>query len=265
MRTLFFCAALAVVPVSAHAQELRDLCPDRPGKGTSACTVDAGHFQLEVDAFDGAFQRVGGVTTDTYYVAAPNLKFGVTDSFDVEAGLAPLVSVRTHDAAGTENASGIGDLYLRGKFQLTAYDGGDFAASLEPFLKAPTAPAAIGNRAWEGGVVAPLALGLGDGWSLSMTPEVDMLADGSGGGHHAAIVNVLGVGRVVAPGLTLGAEVWESTDLDPAGTVQAASFDLDAAWLPTGLPDVQLDCGINLGLNRNAPGTQVYAGVSRRF
>jgi hypothetical protein len=263
IRVFFLAIGFAVLAASAQAQSLRDLCPDRPGKGTSPCTLDAGYFQLEVDALDATFQRADGVATDTYYIAAPTLKYGVTDRFDVEAGLAPLVAVHTHDAAGTQDAKGIGDLYLRGKFQLTSYDGGRFAASLEPVLKAPTAPSAIGNRAWEGGIVVPLALGLDDGWSLSMTPEMDLLADATGSGRHAAFINVLGIGRSVAPGLMLGAEIWESSDLDPAGSIQSTSFDLDAAWQP--VANLQLDCGINFGLNRNTPNSQVYAGVSRRF
>jgi hypothetical protein len=59
--------------------------------------------------------------------------------------------------------------------------------------------------------------------------------------------------------------MWESTDFDSLGTTQQYSFDLDAAWIPQGVPDLQLDCGVNIGLNRNTPGAQVYTGISERF
>jgi hypothetical protein len=59
--------------------------------------------------------------------------------------------------------------------------------------------------------------------------------------------------------------MWESTDFDPQATTQQYSFDLDAAWIPEDIPDLQLDSGLNIGLNRNTPGAQVYAGISERL
>ena len=266
MRGAIACAFLtmfATATASADDGGLRDLCPDRPGKGTSACTVDSGHFQLEVDAFDGAFQREGGVTTDTYFVANPTLKYGLSDNLDIEASLAPLETIHTHDASGSESETGIGDLFLRGKLNIAGNEGGAWGIAIEPFLKIPTARRDIGNGAMEGGALVPLSLDLGGGWSLGSTPEIDVLRDESGSGYHADIINVLGIGRAFGDHLTLGAEAWASSDLDPAGSTQSYSIDFDVAWQPDN--DTQLDGGINLGLNRATPGAQVYAGISRRF
>jgi hypothetical protein len=63
--------------------------------------------------------------------------------------------------------------------------------------------------------------------------------------------------------MTLGAEIWTSRNLDPAGTVSQVSADLSAAWLVNN--DAQLDCGVNLGLNRATPDTEIYFGIARRF
>ena len=38
---------------------LRGLCTDRPTKSTGPCTVDAGHWQVEVDAYDVTWDRSG--------------------------------------------------------------------------------------------------------------------------------------------------------------------------------------------------------------
>jgi hypothetical protein len=246
---------------------LRDLCADRPGRGTSACTLDAGHFQVESDLFNGTFQRAGGVTTDTYLITNPNLKYGATDNFDVEANFAPYEIVRTRDATlgTTTTAEGIGDLFLRAKWAAIGNGGSDFALVLEPFLKLPAAPRSVGNGAVEGGLLAPISLSLPDGWSLGSTPEVDILKDNGDDGRHAAFTNVIGLSRGVGAGVTLGAEFWESTDFDPAGTSQQYSFDLDAAWVPEILPNFQLDGGVNIGLNRNTPGSQDYVGITERF
>jgi len=269
MRNIYAIIALSLAAVlcaatAGNAEALRPLCPDRPGKGTSACTLDAGHFQLEIDAFDGSFQRTDGVTSDTYVAASPTLKYGVGDRVDVEATVTPYISRRTRDALSDTTLSGFGDLYLRGKWNFLG-DGGDFAAVLEPFVKIATARRGLGDGAMEEGLVLPLSYDLGDDWSLASTPEMDILLNASGSGRHAAVADVIGLGRALENGLTLGAELWTSQDFDPSGAASQYSFDLDAAWQPRGDADLQLDIGVNLGLNRNTPGSQLYFGISRRF
>jgi hypothetical protein len=266
MRTLVLAILTAGLIASAHADDaLRSLCPDRPGKATSACTLDEGHFQIESDVFNGSFQHAAGVTTDIWFITDPTLKYGVAGDLDVEANFAPYVIVRTHDSAtgATRIADGTGDLFLRAKWALVGNSGSDFAAVLEPYLKIPTARAGIGNGAVEGGLLVPLSLSLGSDWSIGSTPEFDLLKDQMGSGAHPAFADVVAIDRTVGGGVTLGAEFWESTDFDPSQTAQSWSFDISAAWQPTA--EVQLDCGLNLGLNRNTPGSQVYAGVTRRF
>lgn len=259
---LAFAGTMVAFSALADEGELRALCPDRPGKGTSACTVDAGHFQLEVDAFDGTFQRQDGVTNDTYFVADPTLKFGVTDNWDIEASIAPVEIIHTHNGVGSRTDTGIGDLFLRTKANLSGNEGGNWGVAIEPFLKIPTARAAIGNGYVEGGALVPLSLDLGNGWSVASTPEIDVLHDEARVGYHADIINVIGVGRAVND-VTLGVEAWSSSDLDPAGSSQQYSLDFDVAWQPDG--DTQLDGGIDVGMNHQTPGAQVYMGVSRRF
>jgi hypothetical protein len=250
---------LAALP--ARAEDLSPMCPDRPGKGTSPCTVSDGHAQLELGLFDESFQRRSGVTTDIDSVASLLTKVGVSDRVDVEAGLALYQFQRVHDASGTTTTGGIGDLFLHAKVNPLT-ENGSFALVLDPFLKLPTAGGGLGNGAVEGGMVLPMAYDLGGNWSLAMTPEADVQLNASGNGHHANLVDVVGLGRSFGP-LTLGAEIWTAQNLDPAGTVSQYSFDLDAAWLANN--DTQLDCGLNLGLNRATPDMEIYFGVSRRF
>jgi Putative MetA-pathway of phenol degradation len=261
-------AALAVAS-SAYADDstLGPICPDRPGKGTSPCTVDEGHFQIEIDAADGTFNRHDGVTTDSYTYFNPTLKYGLTDVWDIEASLAPFNSVRTHDSATdtTDTVSGIGDLYLRTKWNFLGTGDHAVSAIVEPFLKIPTAGHDIGNGAVEGGVVVPLSTDLGGGWSLAMTPEADALKNEDSDGRHLSLVNVIGIGRALDGGITLGAEIWGSWNDDPHKSVSQSSFDLDIAWQPPSDPNLQLDGGVNFGLNLNTPDSQLYVGISRRF
>ncbi|MBA2588687.1 MAG: transporter [Alphaproteobacteria bacterium] len=250
---------LAALPV--QAADLGPICPDRPGKGTSPCTLAAGHAQVELGLFDESFLRRSGVTTDTGNAGAVLAKYGVSDRMDVEAGMALIQFQRVHDASGTVNSSGVGDLFLRAKYNPLSTDG-PFALVIGPYLKLPTAGGGLGNGAVEGGLVAPMSYDLGGNWSLAMTPEADMLKNASGGGYHANLVDVVGIGRGFG-NVTLGAEVWSAQNLDPAGTVSQYSADVDVAWLIG--KDTQLDAGANMGLNRATPDLEIYFGVSERF
>lgn len=263
--TVFFVIGIAVARADDSA--LRDLCTDRPGKGTSACTVDAGHFQIETELFNGAFQDEDGLHTDTYVFPNPTFKYGVTDSWDIEANLVPFVEIHLHDSAtgATQTMSGVGDLYLRSKWAVIGNGGSDFALAVEPFVKLPTASQTIGNGAVEGGVLAPLALNLGNNWSLGATPEIDVLKNGDDTGRHAALTGVAGISRGFDSGVTLGAELWQSRDFDPAGATQQASFDLSAALIPSGDKNLQLDGGVNFGLTRITADVQGYVGLSLRL
>jgi len=248
---------LLTVPTLALAQDAKPICPDRPGRGTSPCTVDAGHAQLELGLFDDSFQHRSGVTTDTDNVGSLLAKWGVNDRMDVEAGMA---LYQEQKVTGSRTLGGIGDLFLHAKYN--PMGDGPFALVLDPFLKFPTASGGLGNGAVEGGVVLPMSYDLGNNWSLAMTPEADIQLNASGNGHHANLVDVVGLGKSFGA-FALGAEVWTGQNLDPAGTISQYSFDLDAAWLANN--DTQLDGGVNIGLNRATPDVEFYFGISRRF
>ena len=74
-------------PSPTSAPSLSAICTDRPTKSNAACTVDEGHVQYETDIFNGTFSRQAGVTTATYLVTNPTLKYGLTKSTDVEINL----------------------------------------------------------------------------------------------------------------------------------------------------------------------------------
>jgi hypothetical protein len=247
--------------------KLRSLCADRPTKSTGTCTVDAGHWQLETDLYNGTWQSTDGVSTSTQLFTNPTLKLGLTNTWDVEINIAPYEEVRTHDShtGVTTTAWGVGDLFLRTKLNLLGDDSGNFAVAVEPFVKAPTAASGVGNGAWEGGVLVPLLITLPNNWSISMDPELDDLADASGSGHHLNAISLFSVGYGLTKEVTVFGELWGDANFDPSGTVFQSSFDIAAAWIPAKAPNLQLDGGFNFGLNRHTPGVQFYAGVSRRW
>ena len=60
-------------------------------------------------------------------------------------------------------------------------------------------------------------------WSLGMTPEADVLLNGSGSNYHTNLTNAVGIGRSVGK-LTLGAKVWSPSPwIRPALSASTAS------------------------------------------
>ena len=245
--------------------KLRSFSPDRPAKSTGPFTIDAGHWQYELDFFNYTYQRTGPVRTTTWTGPNPTLKAGLTNNIDIEANIAPYVNIATRDSsAGTKSvADGAGDLFVRAKINLWGNDGGKTAAALIPYIKAPTAADGVGNGATEGGVIAALSISLPNDASLTLNSEVDSLQNGSGSGYHANYVNVAGISMPLIKDVTVTGEFWSSINDDPAGVVRQYSLDGAIAW--TVKPNVQLDAGVNLGLNSDTPDVQVYAGLAQRF
>ena len=264
---VFAAATLTAGQAAAQDGALRPLCPDRPAKGTGACTVDAGHVQIEADIFAGSWNRQGGVSDDSFTWLNPTFKYGLTDTIDVELTIPPIVQVRQHDSATgvTDKHSGAGDLYLRVKANLTGNRDSGWNVAVEPFLKAPTAHAPIGNGAWEGGVLLPFGTNLNDRWSVGVTPEVDVVENGAGGGSHTAIAGSVGLTRAMGAGVSLTGELWSGADFDPLGTTRQYSLDFALAWVPAGHENLQFDTGVNLGLNRDTDDVEAYVGVAKRF
>lgn len=273
---LLLAAAALVSPTIAPAQDVPAataapagapagppaLCTDRPTKATSACTVPKGMIQFESDIVNWTRSSDGGVRTDTLLYTNPLLKYGLTESTDIEASITPYETIRTHDSTGSSTIHGVGDLYLRVKQRLTPTDAkAQFA--LEPYIKLPTAKLGIGNRKVEGGLVGTGVFTLPSGFSLTVTPEIDDLENANFDGHHAQLVAAFNVGKSLSSKLTASAELWTAQNYDPAGRVRQYSADFALAYLAR--PTLQLDAGTNIGLNRLTPDVQAYAGVSTRF
>ena len=252
-------ALLSLGASSAMAEDLKPICADRPNKAAAPCTVDAGHWQVEVDAADFTHDRTGGVTTDFGLFASTNFKYGVSKTLDLELNVAPYEVLAV---SGQGRVSGFGDLTARAKWAVV---GGDVPITLAPFIKIPTATRAIGNGAVEGGLVVPIGFNLPHGLALAINPEVDALHDGAGNGTHAAYAFSAVVSHAMGPEFIGAVEVWGAENEDPAGHLHQASFDLGLAWIPLKDQNLQLDAGTNLGLTHDTPAVNVYAGVSRRF
>jgi hypothetical protein len=258
---LLAAALLLAAPTAALAEET-PICTDRPTKANAICTVPAGTWQLESSPVFWSRNESGGTEVDTVTLGSSFLKLGLSDRSDVQIGFTPFVRAETETGGIKSSSAGIGDLTIRYKHRLTANDA-PVQLGLIPFIKLPIADGDIGNGKVEGGLAAPISISTGSPVTLVLGPELDLLADADGDGHHPALVNLINVSTSIAPGLTLIGELWTMTNFDPAGTTTSASADAALAYAASNR--LQLDAGINVGLNSSTADLELYAGISVKF
>ena len=187
----------------------------------------------------------------------------MSSNADIELWVTPLETLDLHGQQAHEHHSSFGDMLLRVKYELTS-DSAPVQVALDPFVKIPTANHLLGNGKIEGGLLVPVQAALGgSGLSMSLDPELDLLADQDGRGRHVAMSQVFNLGMPINQKLNVSAELWGMWDWDPAGTGRQYSADAALAYLPN--KNLQLDWGANFGLNRQTPDLELYSGVSVRF
>ena len=253
----------AAMVATATGAQADPICAARPGKSTPVCTVQAGHFQIETGLGEWSLQKDRGERNTSLVLGDTTFKYGLTDRSDIEVDVTPWQRSTSKIGALRDHASGIGDVTVGYKRQLTAPDG-DVQVALLPVVKIPTAKHPLGNGRWEAGLLVPMGFSIPKSpLSIGLTPELDWAADGDGHGRHAAMAQVISLGWQVTDKLNVSGDLWGQWDWDPGGTTRQASADGSVAYLLSN--DVQIDAGANFGLNRQTPDLEVYGGVAKRF
>ena len=241
--------------------QLRSFNTDRPTKSNSPVTVDAGHFQYETDLFNYTHSNAGGAATRTYQAFDPVVKVGLTNRIDLELQFTGYNWIDGTSGGQTFHADGVGDLLLRTKINLFGNEGGP-AAALIPYVKFPTAHQPIGNNTVDGGIILPISYPLPGDFTLLVEPEVDVIRNATNGGHHFNFAQLLNIAHPIGTQVTVYGEIYSSLGTDKF-TPPIYTADAAIAWVVK--DNLQLDAGVNVGLNRNAPNLQLYTGLSQRF
>ena len=259
--------SLALVPgiSPAFAGETRDLCPDRPGLGTPACTVPPGTVVGELGLADWTREDSGGSRIDTILAGEALLRVGLADSLEGQFGWTAFGHVRSRDRlAGTiDRGEDVGDVTIALRRNLRNPDGSGFSIAVMPYVSLPVGGAPVGAGDWGGGLLVPISFELTDSLSLALTPGIDAAVDGDGHGRHLGFGGVAGLGFAVSDRFSASTEVSIYRDHDPAGHATEALLGLSAAWQPDDA--MQFDVGVNLGLNASSADSQLYFGIARRF
>jgi hypothetical protein len=264
MRIVVLAVLLIAAPAMAD-DTLRDLCAERPGLDTPACTVDPGHVQIEVGVADWTLDKQADSRTDTILSADISARYGIGDNTEIRLGLTSYGHVRTRDRAtgAVSKVSGIGDVTVGLKQNLASPSGDGFSVALLPYATLPTGKTGVGAGAWGAGLLIPLSYDLTEKLTLEMTPEVDAAVDSDGQGRHAAYGSAAGLGVKLSQKWNMSAEAQVIRDRDPAGHRTLALAGAYVAYQPK--DRVQLDLGAQAGLNRASPDVELYFGVSEKF
>lgn len=243
--------------------QLRELSTDRPDKTESPITVDAGHFQLEMDFATFTTDRTEHEKTKAWAIAPTNFKVGILNNVDLQVivGTYNIEKTTDRETGRSHRMSGFGDVVLRCKTNFWGNERGKTAFGMMPFVKLPTAGDDRGNGAVEGGVILPLLLRLPSDWEIGTEIEIDRARNSERDGYHQEFIQSITVGHDIGK-FSAYVEFFSDVSNDRhSGWV--ASFDCGVSYLVT--PNVQLDAGANIGLTEAADDLNPFVGLSIRY
>jgi hypothetical protein len=243
--------------------DLRSFSTDRPSKGFTPITVDAGHFQYETDLLGYLYDSYSPdhVRTREFFTADPVVKLGLTNTLEVGVALGGYQNYQLHGGGVSQDYDGFGDVILRPKLNVLGDDGGPVAIALAPFFKIPTATRGLGNGVGEFGLTVPVTFPLPFETTGGFVPEIDDFKNPANTGRHAAFTGSVSLSRSLTEKFGVTVEYWWQTQA--AGSPTQYTLDLVATYALT--PSLQLDVGTFIGLNKAAPDLVEFIGLSQRF
>jgi len=246
---------------------MRELSADRPDKTDCPFTVDAGHFQIEMDFANMTYNRPnserGNVRVSAFEIAPMNLKVDLLNNLDFQLVYTSYQWEKTdnRDLGIIERKSGFNGITPRFKVNLVGNDGGFFALALIPFVKLPLSSGNLGNDSIEGGFGIPYSFDI-PGWDVGFQSTFRFNRNGAGGGYHNEFDNSVSIGNSITGRLSLSAEFFSSVSTEPnsgwVGTVDT--------WLTYRVnKNLRLDGGVYIGVTPAANDWHPWVGMTWRY
>ncbi|MEY3895298.1 MAG: hypothetical protein RLZZ214_817 [Verrucomicrobiota bacterium] len=237
--------------LSVYAQEeLRPISTDRPDTTESTHTVDAGHFQFEMEIAawtrDGKYRDVS--------LGQLNSKIGLDDSTDFQVVTPFFTQVR-------DGNEGFADLQIRLKRNLWGNDEGSTSMAVMPFIQLPTSSDGLGSREVEGGLIVPFAFDGPADWSCAVMGELDLETNEDSDYHLVGLVSAT-ASHAMTEHTGVFFELVSSRGAE-SGSDWEAYFNTGMTWLVR--PNWQLDGGIRIGLTDASADYSPFLGVSTKF
>jgi hypothetical protein len=243
---------------------LRGLNSDRPDVTEGPYTVDAGHYQLEFSFVEYTHDDDHGDRTDGFSVLPANLRIGLLNNLEADVIVNPYENILFHGHGESARNAGFGDSELRAKLNLWGNDSGQTAFGLLPFIKLPTGTDDLSNHHVEGGLILPVAIAdLPGKFDLGAMAEFDIDHNDRDGGYGVNVVHTITLGHALFSE-KINAYI-EYVGVCPISVGQSylAYFDTGVTYVVN--ENLQLDCGINIGLSQRADDFTLFTGLSFRI
>lgn len=249
-------------------QELmRDMAPERPDKTDSPFTLDAGHFEVEMDfanlTYNGPNSERGKTRSTAVEVAPMNLRVGLLNNVDFQVMFTTYRWEETKDLrqGRVETKDGFDGITPRLAVNILGNDSGFFALGLIPFIDAPLHSGDLGNNSVEGGMGIPYSFNI-PGWDVGFQTVFRANRNEIGAGYHAEFDNSVSIGHSLIGKLSIAAEFFSTVSTERAvgwiGTMDT--------WLYYQVNrNVRLDGGVFIGVTPTADDWHLWLGMTWRF
>ena len=240
-------------------------CPDRPGLDTPPCTIESGHLSVEASLGSWTHSSDPASVTDQVLIGDLAVRLGLGPATEARLAWTPFGSVRTKDRSSGQVTTlhGSGDVTLGIKQNVLDPSGEHLAIALLPRVTLNSGGDALGAGTWSAGLQIPMAMPVGHGVSLMLTPEFDAAANADASGRHFAYGTAAGVGFPASSRVNVSIEALVMRDEDTAGASTSAVAGASASIKLKN--NLFADIGGAVGLNASAPGHQIYLGIARKF
>ena len=246
---------------------MREMNADRPDKTDCPFTVDAGHFQIEMDFVNLTDNRSNAdrdnVRSTAFEISPMNLKVGLLNNLDFQLVCTAYRWQETDDrnAKTVQRKSGFDGITPRFKLNLVGNDGGFFALALIPFVKLPLSGGHLGDGSVEGGVGVPYSFDI-PGWDVGFQTTFHFNRNEVGGGNHTEVDNSVSIGHSLIGKLSLAAEVFSNVSTE-GGRGWVGTVD---AWLTYQVEEhLRFDGGSYIGMTLAADDLHLWLGMTWRF
>ncbi len=246
---------------------MRELNADRPDKTDCPFTVDAGHFQAEIDFANMTFNQPnserGNVHYTSFELAPMNLKIGLLNNLDFQLVFTSYKWKKNNDLnKGISSIKmGFDGITPRFKLNIVGNDSGFFAIAVIPFVSLPILQNNFGTTSVEGGLGVPYSFDIPN-WDVGFQTTFLFNRNNAGSAYHTEFENSVSIGHSLVGRLSLSGEFFTSVSTE-TGTNWVGTID---TWLTyQAFENLRLDGGTYIGITVAADDWHLWLGMTWRY
>jgi hypothetical protein len=251
---------------TAEGATLRPLCGSRPGLGTPPCILDKGHVQVEIGLVTSQTDTEDNLRSGTIAYGSTEATYGIDGLNQVSLIWAPFnkISITDTVTGRRREYSGVGDVALRWRHSLRNPDGEGLSIAIEGLVNVPTGPKVVSQNEWGFGLLVPLSVAITDTLAFIAAPGFVWSENTNSNGQHFDYNGSFGLSKTWGS-VTCNVEAGYARDGEPGSGRSSATLATSLAWSPPDSVNFQMDVGVSIGTNPDAPDLQGYVGLVQRF